>query len=100
MPQIMRSMIFQQSRRKLLSKILETLNATKDRRRERGKGNTDGKEIPEDFDDDDEKRYIDGLGRAVDAGEAEVRKLEYWSDIKKVQEVGYAGVENTPEYGK
>src|SRR5579871_2807656 len=102
MPQIMQSMIFQQSRRKLLSKILEALNATEEKRREREEKASDQglKEKPEDFNDEDEKRYIDGLGRAVDAGESEVRKLEYWSDIKKAQEVRYSGVENAPEDDK
>ncbi|KAF3933123.1 hypothetical protein ABW19_dt0202216 [Dactylella cylindrospora] len=103
MPQIMRSMIFQQSRRKVLSILLETLTEAKDKRREReggGSGTNSPNGKPVDFNDDDEKRFIDGLGRAVDAGEAEVRKLEFWSDIKKAQHAGYAGVENAPDYGK
>ncbi|KAF3931913.1 hypothetical protein ABW20_dc0100539 [Dactylellina cionopaga] len=98
MPQIMRSMIFQQSRRQLLHILLETLNNAHDNRKSREGSNGDAgpkKKPPKDFDDDEEKRYIDGLGRAVDAGDEEVRKLEYWSDIKKAQHEGYAGVENT-----
>ncbi|KAK6513408.1 hypothetical protein TWF281_005034 [Arthrobotrys megalospora] len=93
-PKIMRSMIFQQSRRQLLQILLDTLNKANDKRRSRNLGNGHPREETEDFDDDDEKRFIDGLGRAVDAGEEEVRKLEFWSDIKKAQHEGYGGVEN------
>ncbi|KAK6526329.1 hypothetical protein TWF694_004927 [Orbilia ellipsospora] len=95
MPQIMRSMIFQQSRRQLLQNLLETLQNAKDKRRDREQGNGALQEQAEDFDDDEEKRYIDGLGRAVEAGEEEVRKLEFWSDIKQVEYDGYGGVENS-----
>ncbi|KAF3915020.1 hypothetical protein ABW21_db0200258 [Orbilia brochopaga] len=111
-PQIMGSMIFQQSRRQLLHTLLETLTRANDKRRDRGKptdangtatapngkapAHTPASE--EYYDEDEEKRYIDGLGRAVDAGEEEVRKLEYWSDVKKAQQEGYAGVENTHDH--
>ncbi|KAK6329764.1 hypothetical protein TWF696_003627 [Orbilia brochopaga] len=113
-PKIMRSMIFQQSRRQLLHTLLETLNRANNKRKERAKavengaaavpnGKANGKAPAytppaEDFDEDEEKRYIDGLGRAVDAGEEEVRKLEYWSDVKKAQQEGYAGVEHTHDH--
>lgn len=100
---MMKSMIFQQSRRKILSILLDTMEKANDSRREREKKAAEGslnEEEQEAFDDANEKRFIDGLGRAVEAGELEVRKLEYWSDIKAVQHQGYAGIENTPEYGK
>ncbi|KAJ6257909.1 hypothetical protein Dda_7699 [Drechslerella dactyloides] len=106
-PRIMRSMIFQQSRRQLLHVLLDTLNRVNKKRQDRikpaeapnGKAATPATTPDEeDFDDDDEKRYIDGLGRAVDAGEEEVRKLEYWSDIKKAQQEGYVGVEHTHDH--
>ncbi|EPS44674.1 hypothetical protein H072_1322 [Dactylellina haptotyla CBS 200.50] len=99
MPQIMRSMIFQQSRRQLLQIILDTLYKAKDKRQSRELGNgAPKKHLEKEFDDDEEKRYIDGLGRAVEAGEEEVRKLEYWSDIKRVEYEGYGGVESTGNY--
>ncbi|KAK6507216.1 hypothetical protein TWF481_005666 [Arthrobotrys musiformis] len=94
-PKIMRSMIFQQSRRQILQILLDTLNKSNDKRQSRNLENGFPKQEPEDYDDDEEKRFIDGIGRAVDAGEEEVRKLEFWSDIKKAQHQGYAGVENS-----
>lgn len=98
-PKIMKSMIFQQSRRQVLQLLLDTLNKSNDKRRSRNLGNGHPIEEP-DFDDDEEKRFIDGLGRAVDAGEEEVRKLEFWSDIKKAQHEGYGGVENSGHHHK
>lgn len=89
----MSSMIFQTSRRKLLAHLLHVLMAVQEKRREREKQDVqDDKLSPEEIEKED--RCIDGLGRAVDAAEAEVRKLEYWSDVKRVQHSGYAGVEN------
>ncbi|KAK6332566.1 hypothetical protein TWF730_004226 [Orbilia blumenaviensis] len=97
-PKIMRSMIFQQSRRQILQLLLDTLNKSNDKRQSRNLGNGHPTEEFEDYDDDEEKRFIDGLGRAVDAGEDEVRKLEFWSDIKKSQHEGYGGVDNGGHY--
>jgi len=89
----MSGMIFQTSRRKLLAHLLHVLMVVQDKRREREKQDVrDNKLSSEEIEKED--RYIDGLGRAVDAAEAEVRKLEYWSDVKRVQHSGYAGVEN------
>ncbi|KAF2477096.1 uncharacterized protein BDR25DRAFT_251665 [Lindgomyces ingoldianus] len=82
-PAIMSMLIFQNSRRQLLATLMRTFDVAKDHReehRERGE--------PE---DEVEERRINNLLKAVEAAEAECKKLEYWSDIRKLAENGSDG---------
>lgn len=85
-------MIFQSSRRKFLAHLLHVLLAVQAKRSTRNNERTNGTFSPEE--EERETRYIDGLGRAVEAADGEVSKLEYWSDMKRVQHSGLAGSEN------
>ena len=83
----MSSMIFQTSRRKLLAYLIQTELEARDKH-----VNAEKDAGPRSI--DEEKKYIKGLNKAIDAAEKEVRRLEYWSDVKKVEKEGYAGVNN------
>lgn len=76
-------LIFQNSRRQLLSTLMETIDAA---RIHRDSHKASGK--PE---NGAEERRINNLLKAVEAADAECKKLEYWSDIKKLAEEGNAG---------
>ncbi len=87
----MSSFIFQNSRRQILaylSRIFMETSQHRDEHIERGK--------PE---DDVEKRRIDNLLNAVKAADEQVKRLEYWSDVKDVAltEKGKEGSDNTPD---
>jgi hypothetical protein len=84
-------LVFQNSRRQLLSTLMETIDAAR-AHRELHKKN--GK--PE---NDAEGRRINNLLKAVEAADAECKKLEYWSDIKKLAEEGAAGHATDPNAG-
>lgn len=75
-PDIMSFLVFQNSRRQLLSILKETAN---DARQHRQKHKDDQK--PE---GDAESRRIDNLLAAVDAANAQISGLEYWSDRKDI----------------
>jgi hypothetical protein len=49
--------------------------------------------------DEAEERRINNLLKAVDAADSECKKLEYWSDIRKLAENGDAGNATDPEKG-
>ncbi|KAJ4360857.1 uncharacterized protein N0V89_001424 [Didymosphaeria variabile] len=90
-PSIMSLLIFQNSRRQLLSTLMETIDdarAHRDTHRKSGK--------PE---DEAEERRINNLLKAVEAADAECKKLEYWSDIKMLAEEGTAGNATDPKNG-
>jgi hypothetical protein len=91
MPTIMSMLIFQNSRQQLLTSLMRTFGAAKDHREEHEKN---GK--PE---DDAEERRIDNLLKAVEAADQECKKLEYWSDIRKLAVEGVAGEATDPSYG-
>ena len=76
MPYIMSSFIFQASRRALLSHLLNTFDDVSRHRNEHTELGT--------HESDDEKRHIDNLLSAVKAAEEQVRKLEYWSDVREM----------------
>lgn len=76
MPEIMSSFIFQNSRRQILAYLLATFNAASIHRDEHVE-----RDEPE---DEVEKRKIDNLLNAVKAADREVKRLEYWSDVKDV----------------
>lgn len=80
MPQIMSSLIFQNSRRQLLAHLLHVCNAASEHR-----GEHEERHRPE---DDGEERRIDSLLKAVNAADEQVKRLEYWSDVKNVAGTG------------
>lgn len=84
-------LVFQNSRRQLLSTLMTTFDDASSHRaehKERGE--------PEDA---GEEQRITNLLRAVEAADAECKKLEYWSDIKKLAEGGEAGNATDPKHG-
>lgn len=76
-------LIFQNSRRQLLSTLMETIDDARGQRDTNQKSAT-----PE---NGAEERRINNLLKAVEAADAECKKLEYWSDIRKLAEEGNAG---------
>lgn len=76
-------LVFQNSRRQLLSTLMETIEkvrAHRDSHKQSGKPENGA-----------EERRINNLLKAVEAADAECKKLEYWSDIRKLAEEGNAG---------
>ncbi|XP_014560702.1 hypothetical protein COCVIDRAFT_88692 [Bipolaris victoriae FI3] len=90
-PAIMSMLIFQNSRRQLLSTLMDRFDAAKEHREQHEK---DGK--PE---GEAEERRINNLLKAVEAADNECKKLEYWSDIKNLTEEGKAGNATDPGMG-
>ncbi|KAJ4304623.1 hypothetical protein N0V90_000149 [Kalmusia sp. IMI 367209] len=90
-PAIMSLLIFQSSRRQLLSTLMETID---DARAQRDKNKKQAKS-----EDGAEERRINNLLKAVEAADAECKKLEYWSDIRKLAEEGNAGNATDPNNG-
>ncbi|TVY64305.1 Meiotically up-regulated protein [Lachnellula suecica] len=76
MHDIMRTFIFQASRRLLLTHLLKIYNEAVEKQKE-----TDG--------DDISKRRIDNLEAALKHADEEVQKLEFWSDVKDMAEKGH-----------
>ncbi|KAI9887192.1 MAG: hypothetical protein M1823_001019 [Watsoniomyces obsoletus] len=76
MPEIMSLLIFQASRRQLLSRLLQTLLTASERIKDHIE-ETDGTHQKE-------KKRVESLEGAVHAAEQEVKRLEYWSDIKEM----------------
>ena len=75
-PDIMSSLVFQNSRTQLLSFLKEKIDAVRAHRDEHG-----AEDRPE---GDEERRRIDNLLAAVKAADEQVGALEYWSDRKHV----------------
>ncbi|KAI9658195.1 MAG: hypothetical protein M1831_004042 [Alyxoria varia] len=82
MPQILSLFLYQDSRRMLLESMLQRMAQAQDRRDEHKRNKT--------VESDDERRKADDLMRAVEATEAEVQKLEFWSDVKGVVQGGHS----------
>ncbi|KAF1958136.1 hypothetical protein CC80DRAFT_408875 [Byssothecium circinans] len=82
-PVIMSMLVFQNSRRQLLSTLTATIDAARSHRAEHKESKTPENEA--------EERRINNLLRAVEAADAECKKLEYWSDIRVLVENGRAG---------
>jgi hypothetical protein len=80
MHEIMSQFIFQASRRLLLAHLSSLFDEASKVRDEHVK---DGKD-----EDPAEKRRIDNLEAAIKAADEEVKRLEYWSDIKGMAEKG------------
>ena len=90
-PAIMSMLIFQNSRRQLLSTLMERFEAARTHRDEHEK-----EDKPE---GEAEQRRIDYLLKAIEAADSECKKLEYWSDIKNLAEEGKAGNATDPSMG-
>lgn len=76
MHDIMSLFVFQTSRRVLLTRMTEVYDETEARRK---KGGDVGPEL---------ERRVENLGEAVKHADEEVRRLEYWSDVKGVADEG------------
>lgn len=90
-PTIMSMLIFQNSRRQLLSTLMDRFDAAKDHREEHKKEDKPESEA--------EERRINNLLKAIEAADSECKKLEYWSDIKNLAEDGKAGDATDPSRG-
>ncbi|OAP58798.1 hypothetical protein AYL99_06095 [Fonsecaea erecta] len=77
-PDIMSFLVFQNSRRQLLSYLKKTANEAREHRRAHEEENK-----PE---GDAESRRINNLLAAIEAADAEIGALEYWSDRKHILE--------------
>lgn len=84
-------LVFQNSRRQLLSTLMDRFEAAKDRREQHIKDSQ-----PE---TDAEERRINNLLKSIEAADNECKKLEYWSDIKNLTEEGKAGNATDPSMG-
>lgn len=81
-PHIMSLFVFQNSRRQLLELLLDEFNAASAHRKKHvSEGKAEGP---------NEKRRIDNLLNAVQAADQEVKRLEYWSDIRKMVREGHS----------
>ena len=79
----MSMLLFQNSRRQLLATLMDTFDAAK-RHRDEHKS----QDKPE---GEAETHRINNLLKAVEAADAECKKLEYWSDIRGLVVEGNAG---------
>jgi hypothetical protein len=77
MPTIMTLLVFQSSRRLLLQSLLRSCGDAEEHRKNHKDQNTPEGEA--------ESRRIDNLLRALKVAEEEVNKLEYWSDLRKME---------------
>ncbi len=78
-------LIFQNSRRQLLLKLMSIFHDAKDHREQHEESGKPKNET--------EARKIDSLLKAVEAAEGECTRLEYYSDIRKLTEEGASGLE-------
>ncbi|KAK3054561.1 hypothetical protein LTR09_004290 [Extremus antarcticus] len=86
MPQIMSLFLFQSSRRQLLTDLLQRYDETSKRKQSLVSHSHDDSKTQKDH--DAETRRADNLMRAVKAADEQVKKLEYWSDIKGMAQRG------------
>lgn len=84
----MSMLIFQNSRRQLLSTLMSTFDAAKEHREEHKQSGEPEHEL--------EERRINNLLKAVEAAESECKKLEYYSDIRRLEEEGDIGTGKEP----
>lgn len=91
MSTIMSLCIFQNSRRQLLSMLMDKCDAASRHRADHEKsGEVEGPQ---------EKRQIDNLMRAIKAADQQVKKLEYWSDQRRLVTEGKAGIAPDDDQG-
>ena len=80
MGEIMALFVFQNSRRQLLAILMHRFDeASKHREEHEERGQKE---------DEEERKYIDNLLRAIDTADDECQKLEYWSDARDVARKG------------
>ncbi|KAH8707593.1 hypothetical protein GQ44DRAFT_662755 [Phaeosphaeriaceae sp. PMI808] len=90
-PSIMSMLIFQNSRRQLLSTLMDRFDTAKSHREEHQEsGKPEGEA---------EERRINNILKAIEAADAECKKLEYWSDIRKLAQEGNAGSATDTQHG-
>lgn len=82
MHEIMSLFVFQASRRLLLSRLAEVHDRTAAEQQQQKKKGGKGTADPE------LDRRVENLGAAVEHADEEVRRLEYWSDVKGMAEEG------------
>ncbi len=73
MPDIMSSLMFQNSRRQLLAYLIHACNAAPEHR---------GEHLGKEPEHDVQGRRVESLKKAVRAADEQVKSLEYWSDVK------------------
>ncbi len=84
-------LVFQNSRRHLLSTLMDRFDTAKDQREKYKMENK--------AESQNEKQRINNLLKAIEAADCECKKLEYWSDIKNLVEAGKAGTATDPSSG-
>lgn len=83
MHEVMSVFVFQASRRALLSRLTDVYDKTvADREKEKKDGKKDGSQESEE--DDTLSKRVKNLAEAVKQADEQVKKLEYWSDVKMV----------------
>lgn len=91
MQTIMSLCIFQNSRRQLLTLLMSAFDAASRHREEHAEHGED--------ESADERRRIDNLLRALSSADEEVKKLEYWSDIRRMAREGNTGAATDDSQG-
>lgn len=86
MPDIMSLFVYQSSRRHLLAELLQRFDATTKRKESLADHTHDDEETKRKH--DVAARQADNLLKAVNAADDQVKKLEYWSDIKSMAQRG------------
>ena len=81
-PHILSLFLYQASRKKLLTQMLQVIGEASDHR--------EGHQEQQKPEPEAEKKCIDGLMKAVHATEKEVQRLEFWSDVRGVVGSGQA----------
>ena len=84
-------LVFQNSRRQLLSSLMDQLDAANTQQDTQNKDSN-----PE---SENETQKNNNLRRAIEAADNECKKLEYWSDVKDLAEEGKAGMATDPSKG-
>lgn len=86
MPEIMSLFLYQSSRRQLLTELLQRYDTTHDRREILKEHQHDDEDAQKEH--DATERRTENLMNAVKAADEQVKKLEYWSDIKGMAQGG------------
>ena len=86
MPDIMGLFVFQSSRRQLLTELMHRFDGASERRE--SLADHDHDDVTKQAEHDRASRHADNLLKAVRAADDQVKKLEYWSDIKSMAQGG------------
>lgn len=85
MEDIMRTLVFQSSRKQLLSDLIDR-HGELHKEQERLASHEHDEDNNKQKEHDRSKRRAENLHKAVEAADEQVRKLEYWSDIKGISD--------------